>query len=734
MRAKSVLLCGLQPQPLSTYLCALGVLRICSKQLNAAIRGGFSAAGFRLEGIDDAGLVSFLLGSWSPSPVLTPWNNASGFYDSSKGRMATSAIESVLASGAARFVSLQRAVKQVRTLVTEAGYTEAPEKEEKAAFIASLRDVLPDDAVAWLDAAAIVEDADARMMPLLGSGGNEGVLDYSGLFLRSIVDTLLGDEKRSLSLLRAALFGEHTAVLFERPGGQFDPGTAGGFNTGPGFESKDLPNNPWIFQLLIEGSIAWASGLASRQQGATTKYRFAVSPFTVRHRAAGYGSAATSDESQRVRAEVWVPIWNRPAGYAEVERFISEGRADVRGRGRRAMRATDSLDFVDAIASLGVDRGVSSFVRYALIKRRGDSYIALPAGTLEVGYRREVDLVRQLGPELELADGFLARFPSEQGPPALLAGLRRAIDEARFDVAARGGPDSMVRLVRAVGAFEMALAKRDPTKEPKLARPLGRLSPDWIDACGDSAEVRIAAAVASIGETGAVSRMRTYLAPLDQKVPARYAPGARVTAWVGADLSDRLSHVLLRRLRDARSRASISSRASGNPTWGAYTAALEDVAAFLSPDMVDDRALEELLFGFTWIAYDANISVRKPVLLNPPLPRMYALLKLLVLTTPLVRGAEKVLLTAHPALLPLLRAGRVSAAVELATKQLAAKGFAPRRVVERQLPDDGAFGRRLGAALLIPVLQTDSLASAALIRSTDTASNDVHAQETIDAN
>lgn len=342
----SVLLPGLQPQPLAAYLGALGVLRLCSQQLDATIRGAFSHTGFRLHGVDEHTLESFLLDAWAPSPVLTPWNKASGFYDSSKGRMATSAMHRIVASAAPRFESLAGAIKQIRALVAAAGYGQAPEEEAKAAFIASLRSVLSDDAVAWLDACAIVTDDDARMMPLLGTGGNEGVLDYSGLFLRSLVELLLDDRERSRRLLRAALMLESTQDLLERPGGQFDPGTAGGFNTGPSFESKLLPNNPWVFVLLIEGAIAWASGVASRQQGAGTSYRLAVSPFTVRHRAAGYGSASSSDEAQRVRAEVWMPVWHRAARYAEVARFIAEGRADVRQRGgARSTRATDSPRF-----------------------------------------------------------------------------------------------------------------------------------------------------------------------------------------------------------------------------------------------------------------------------------------------------------------------------------------------------------------------------------------------------
>lgn len=726
---KSVLLGGLQPQPLATYLAALGVLRICATQYHDQVRGAFAQAGFLVEGIDEQELLRLLLEVWAPTPALTPWNNASGFYQSSKGRMATEAMEVVVASDAPRLSLLVRTIRQVRQLIATAGYREAPEKDEKAAFLTLLRSVLPDDAIAWVDAVAVVDGDDARMMPVLGSGGNEGVLDYSGLFLRSLVDTVLGDRLRSERLLRSALFATSTRELIGRPGGQFDPGTAGGFNTGPGFESKDLPNNPWIFLLLIEGSLVWASGIASRQQGIDSGYRFAVSPFTVRHRAAGYGSAGQHDDDpQRVRAEVWVPVWRRAAGLSEVARFIAEGRVEVSGPKRDAIRATDSIDFVDAVASLGVDRGVDSFVRYAFIKRRGESYIALSTGVVDVRYRREIDLLRQLDGELEIADRFFARFPSEQGAPAHLIGLRRAIDDARFDVAMRGGPDAMIRLVRSIGVLEMVIARRDPGKDPKLYRPLGGLGSEWVEACGDGVEVRIAAALAAVARTGGAGPMRAYLASLNPNDLGRYAPTSRPLVWAGGDFADRLGNVLQRRLLDVSKQSDDDVARRRNPTWGVRQAGLDDVATFLSSDIVDDRAIEELLFGFTWVKPPRVWVSRRSPSASPPLPRCYALLKLLFLPGGVPRAQERVHLVPDTAIIPLLRAGRVTNAVELARRQLVAKGLLPRRVIDDGIVDV-TLGRRLAAALLIPVMETRWLVNHALLPLAETAVDNDEKQE-----
>jgi CRISPR-associated protein Csx17 len=714
-----VTLSGLHPRPLATYLAALGVLRICSRQHSPNTLGAFGEQGFVLEGVEERELLELLLERWVPTPILTPWNNASGFYESSKGRPAASAMSSLSRSKLARLGPLLRAIEDVRNVIAIAGYSSAPKDEEKARFMSRLRGILPDDAVAWLDAVGAVDADDARMMPLLGSGGNEGVLDYSGLYLRSLVETLLSDRSHSERLLASVLFGRITTGLLERPGGQFDPGTAGGYNTGPGFESKDLPNNPWAFLLLVEGSVAWASGLSARQQGAGSGYRFAVSPFTVRHRAAGYGSAGHVDEDpQRVRAEVWVPVWRRLATYAEVGSFIAEGRVEIARSGDKPGRAVDSLDFVNAVASLGVDRGVDSFVRYAIVKRRGESFVALPASTLDVRHRRAADLLQELDSQLELLDRFLSRFPSEQGPPAVLAGLRRRVDDARFDAAVHGEPDALVRLVRALGALEMFLSKRDPSKEPRLVRPLGGLSEEWIEACGDSVEVRVAAALASVEQTGGAGALRSYLAPLDPNDPRAYAPAARVTAWAGADFTDRLASVLQRRLLDvAKKRGHVrGDGAPRNPTFGIRTASLDDVAVFMADGLVDLGALEELMFGFTWVRHRSPAPRPRVRRVAPPLPRSYALLKLLFLPrgVPADRAREpNVFCPPDPAIVSLLRVGRVSDAVAIGRRQLS-RLFAPRRVVDQSV-GDAAFGRRLAAALLIPVSESDRLLEVATI-------------------
>ena len=59
--------------------------------------------------------------------------------------------------------------------------------------------------------------------------------------------------------------------------------------------------------------------------------------------------------------------------------LFSEGRAMVGGR-----IAKNTIDFALALGSLGVDRGLQSFIRYAFLKRYGDSFFEIPLDIFQV--------------------------------------------------------------------------------------------------------------------------------------------------------------------------------------------------------------------------------------------------------------------------------------------------------------------------------------------------------------
>ncbi len=779
-----IALTGCTPEPFSSYLAGLAVLRLVSEQKDRGARGWWDGSIFHLESsLDEEGLLDFFLNEYVPTPIVSPWNGGSGFY----GGDNTVGMDAIMQSDSDRFALYRETIEKVRlfpempetklslrgmlelleseatgkpgkgtlnamseirrmadraapllpsgnpldltiedleneaelpkkassaekkratvmkNLIRPAGKirTEIQRKKRDSAkiqIIQACRDRLDPRVVEWIDAvAAISHTGEAEFPPILGTGGNEGRLEYSNTFMRNLSSLLLSDDQeRSRSLLRNALFGDLTDHLQIANVGQFDPGRAGGFNQGCGIENKDFPVNLWSFVLMMEGTISWASSVARRQR--TAGPGFLRSPFTVRPTPVGYASSCNTDESD-ARAEIWTPLWGRPAEYRELRSFLGEGRADI---GRRP--ASTGIEFAEAASSLGVDRGVTEFVRYSLLRRRGDSYVALPAGRFLVSNRTESDLIRELSQLLRSVDGFLRRFKGD-GPPASFSSARREVDEAIYALLIHGGATHVKYLVAAIGRLERLIAQREPERDPKLVRPVSGLSPQWISAADDkSIEVRIAAALASIGATGDVGPIRANLAPVDPAKPWGWGSGRGQVAWYGNSLTSRLTSVLSRRMMDAQ-----RTGAERNPLWGSISISPEDASALID-GTVDESLIEDLLFGFTWIRWndtEALRTVRRDLIQNGwrrpvikrPIPRSFALLKLLFLPGGIRVNGEAVTIRPEPSIVPLLKGGHIRDACRIAGRRLSSVGLTP---ITSDFPDEDD-GTRIAAALLLPI-------------------------------
>ncbi len=684
---------GCSPEPLASYLKALAVFRLVAEQSDPEVHGMWDGDAFVLESkLDGAGLVRFFLEDYAPSPFVAPWNGGSGFYpgDNKEG------IECIRSSDSARFMGYRRALDEIGRWPLG----KAELKSRKEQIIAQCRSLLPDAALEWIDAAVGLTDGrKPSYAPILGTGGNEGRLEYTNSFMRRIADLLLSSPPHPSreALLRNALFAEPAEGFAKESVGQYDPGRAGGFNQGPGIEHKDFPTNAWNFVLTFEGTPAWAGGIARRQ--GMLAARLLASPFTVRASPVGYSSSAQSD-ADSARAEIWTPLWNRPASYAEVRALLSEGRAEV---GTRPARA--GIEFAEAASSLGVDRGISQFVRYSLMKRRGDSYVALPTGRFSVQFRSESDLIRELNPLTAQLDWFIRGMGDNC--PASLGSARRSIDSAIYELLLHGGPSWAQALVRSLGAIERQLARRPADKNTH--RPISGLSPRWIEATDDgSVEVRLAAALASIRSEGKVGPLRANLSPIDPVRTDQWSDSETQTAWRGNSLAARLAQVLVRRMMDAE-----RVGADNNPVFGAVRLVPSDIAAFIE-GQVDEQLLEDLLFGFSWINWHHRSAVEVLTTLNrrwlPPvsahvIPRAWALLKLLFLPGPLRANGGDVRLRAEASIVPLLRAGRIGEACEVATRRLYVSGLFPLRA---RFPDT-ADGPRIAAALIFPIRSSTGL-------------------------
>src|SRR5208283_2190332 len=275
--------------------------------------------------------------------------------------------------------------------------------------------------------------------PVLGTGGNELKLDLSNNFMNCVADLFLkGDAGRTQSLLMAALYRETVSGLVDGKIGQYDPGRAGGYNQGMEVETKDFKINPWDFVLMLEGTLVLASAI-SRRNLADARARL-TAPFTVHFSPVGFSS---SDYHETGHKETWLPMWKNPARYSELQHLFGEGRSTL---GRRMAR--DGIDFARAIGNLGVDRGIDSFERYAFLARRGQSFVAVPAGRFVVQYRKDVELLDELDPSLSSVDAFIREF---KPVPATLQNARRQIAEALFSCSREPETYRFKELIRALG-------------------------------------------------------------------------------------------------------------------------------------------------------------------------------------------------------------------------------------------------------------------------------------------
>ena len=360
--------------------------------------------------------------------------------------------------------------------------------------------------------------------------------------------------------------------------------------------------------------------------------------------------------------------------------LLREGRAEWGGH-----PVNDTVAFAEAVASLGIDRGIDSFQRFSLIERRGQGYyVALPIGRVRVREQRDVDLLHEVDSLLEPLEVLerSGRFGS----------LRRQIDSAVYDFALHGGSSRIQNILVALGRMEQYFAGRDPASEPKLQSPLSGLSARWIDAANDSsATFRIAVAVGSIRSSGKVGPIRANLAPVDPETPWKWATGNGQVAWEGNSLAARMMGLLRRRLMDGE------RLNSGGmvPLESSFGVGVQDVVRFLGSRNIDEARLEALIFACTLIDLrGAALPQSDGDDFVGPIPRSYALLKHLFDPETGKRTRPE------PAVLSLLGANRTGDACEVAQRRLRVSSMMP---VIVKFSDDQIEGIRLAAGLLIPI-------------------------------
>jgi len=695
---------GCAPAPLAHYLKALGILRLVAEQADPQARGWWEGERFRLATtLDPTALETFFLERYEPTPLVAPWNGGTGFYP--KDKKAKRAIDDVTSHQATRFTSYRQAIADALKAVGQR--REAPEKKEKEQFlIECLRDWRGPHREAMAAAVVLGNDGKPGYPALLGTGFNDGRLDFTSNFMGRLLHLFPSTEatpQATVGLLREACW-KSLAQDMDAKGaiGQFMPGSAGGANSTTGPEGDPF-SNPWDFVLMLEGTVLFTAH-ATLRLGIKESSR-AAAPFVVNARGAGYASAADSDES--ARGEQWMPLWSQPITLSELKRLLAEGRAQI---GAKPVR--DPLDLARAVARLGTARGITAFQRYGYIVRNGQSNLAVPLGRFHVPDHISPNLMC-----LDDLDAWLPRLLREarnNNAPNRLKLTERRLADALFAVTEH--PDEPSRWQSVLLALADVEAVQI-TGSGFKAWPIPKLRPEWMEAANDSSvELRLALSFALQAnvfsrESGmpldpVLAPVRRHWLPLDKEKPWKYATtgtGNQTRIQTRSDaviqgrrgIDDAIAMVGRRVIEGAqrgerRLPLQAAIRAAAHPA---------DLSALIAGIVDIDRTLA---LGRALMALDRELWPQQFISLGGPQHTewpddAWLSIRLAMLPWPLPDGRR---IAVDPAILRRLESGNAATAVELALRRLGAAGIHPTVRAASVSPETA---RLWAAALAFPI-------------------------------
>lgn len=690
-----IVLNGCTPTPLANYLKALGVLRLLSEKYPDT-RGYWCDDKFVLRNsLSRADVERFFLDDYEPTPIMAPWNGGSGFYEKDN----KTALKAIQQSTGPRLAAYRACLEIAEQALTGLDLSASPKGDDKAALLARIRGLLPDDVLGWFDASVSLSADSAQYPPLLGTGGNDGRLDFTNNFMQRLLDVLGKgegtDRTVSCQWLAMTLFSTVAPGLVKNAIGQFSPGRAGGPNASTGFEA-DAAINPWDFVLMIEGALPFAS--AAVRRNADDPIGVMSYPFTVRAVGAGSGSLGEGD-TENARGELWMPLWQQPATFEEIRVLMAEGRVAL---GKRPAR--DALDFVRAVHHLGGYRGIQSFQRFGLLMRSGKAYLATPLSRIEVSEQPQSRWLDDLDKHYWL-DRF-RQFAKGDKTANRFHVLKKRLEDTLFALSGHEPSKAEAQaLLALLGEIQSALSTSKKARES--VPPVPRLSERWVKIADDGTPaLRIAISLSGLRGVGEEPLpLRAQLFPVDRKCDRWMTSeaGEKVRIYTGqrGRLTDTLSSLLERRLWLAE-----KLDMKDKPLAGAAGATLDDVAAFLRDDSMDAR-IADLLPGLCLceIPEDTDKSAGDGML-----PAAFGLLKLTLTPDRTLRSlgwlGEHDHLPISASMLAQLATGnreQARRAVRATWRRLRSSGLASAFAVN-DLPDlVGVDQRRAAAALLIPL-------------------------------
>lgn len=737
---------GCAPTPLAHYLKALGILRLVSEQADPEARGWWDGDRYLLyTTLDRDELLTFFLDRYEPTPIVSPWLKGSGFYyqedpgltpieKSTAHRLAS--LRSGIAASRSMLEDLSHADDLVRHIKAEAKdnalsaserkrLKESPEykarlaqadrlfKEYKAEFIPNARKQWRGKTLEWMNAAMVLDaNGEPKYPALLGTGGNDGRLDFTNNFYQRLNEVFdieapdAGPRVPAPAWFTEALWGTPTHGMRKNTVGQFLPGFVGGANNDNGPTGESI-SNPVDFLLMLEGAVLFSSHATRRMDSNNTSR--ASAPFAISAHGAGYGSVATTDES--ARGEQWMPLWDHALSLPELKHLLSEGRAQI---GRHPAR--EPLDLSRAVARLGTARGIRSFQRYGYIERNGQSNLAVPIGRFVVP--------DHLNPRLSCLDDLdgwlprLRRTSRNQHAPARLKNAERRLSDELFGVTQH--PDDPLRwqaILRAMARIE-AVHVRGTGYEAGAIPPLRS---DWVIAADDgSPEFRLALAFAlqAAGFRGPrkkpIDSIRKHWIPLREYSQGRYetsGTGSQTRLLTNPSMViggrrpiDDAIAVVERRLVEAGQRQERRLPLQSAPRTAAR---IDDIAAMVGGEIDLDRTLQiaralMALDGNAWASSGISPSAPPHSDLRWP-DDGWITVRLAMLPWPLKEGR---LVGSDPAILRRLQSGDAQNAVQIAVRRLRAAGIRP-TVRGITVPNETA--RMWAAALAFPISHSSAV-------------------------
>lgn len=706
---------GCRASPLGGYLQALGLWRALDRTGLRDTAAHWHQDRLMLDGAGDVEqIVSHLVEHFTPLPIVSPWNAGSGFAGNGKSASAERTLALIRESSEPSLALLRDAVAaadQVVAVGRERGWggsgTDLWDKKRKPEVVRLCRNLLPDDAVPWIDAAVVLGE-DITFSRLLGTGGNFGRQELSVTYLDQALKAMAGGQ-RVREALRAALTGDESVPYDRGPVGQFDPGRAGGIQSSPAEKGDDKGFvNAWATLLTIEGALFFTSTVGRRQGSETA--RVAV-PFQVRGSTSGFAGAATDED---ISAEIWTPTWSRQASIREIRQLMRDGRAEWGGRAARS-----GLDFALAVRSLGTDRGIERFNRHVIVNRLGQNPLAISVDSIDVPQDD-----RTLG--LRPIDVWLGTVRRVSHLPRSAQTALEATESALIETSRNDGASARLELLRQLGRLHR-LVERSAEVRSKV-RPLVLRDPNpWVNLSAGP-EVRMAVALASASDGPSarpIGIVRNGLGHVRQE--------RGILAWTGrpspvdtegpldrllADIHVRRAAALAGEPDPLGDQASIRGICTGPRTgWWAQPSDLSDLCSG-NVDLDTTRSLLDGYLLFDWTtATPQHFEHRGSA--TPP-PALTALLPfaspdgLRIVIPKETGGIGEAVLRGSPNWPALLRADRVDEVLNDAVLRLRAAGV-------QDLPPSSSFkagaisGPALSACLLANVKRGDRVAAVSRI-------------------